>query len=122
MRELEDAARLRRDGRKMLEDERTLKGIAGFPGIEERFTSILEKTAASFGGSTSPQVRSILYTGFLGGVSMMISVIRELQDDQPMYSARKKIMEGIVAELDLCYREVEIDTVRSFLRSDGDEG
>ena len=121
MREINAAELLCRDGRKVLEDERTRKGIAGFPGIEERFTSILEKADVIVCGSVSPQVRSTLRKGFLGGVSMMMSVLSELREGQPLCSDRDAILEGLVLELDLCYLEEEIETVRNLLRSDGDE-
>lgn len=121
MKALDDAARLCRKHRSDLMDMRTKEGIGGFPGIEERFNHILEKVEKDFGDKSPPALRNMLYTGYIGGVSMMMDVIKELQEGSPLFNQRILIMQAIQAELSLSLMEQEIDAMYNILRMRDEE-
>lgn len=120
MKELDEAAQICADNRKLFNDEKTKLGIGGFPGLEDRFIEVIETSERQTGIKSPAAMRNMLYTGYLGGISAMMRVITEIKEVGLL--DRIKIIESLHAELQLGLLEQEIMTMKEILRQREDEG
>jgi hypothetical protein len=94
-------------------------GIGGFPTVEERWNLMLDEVFRLQGRNLDEPRRMICLSGYLGGASMIMKVLRDLTKLSD--ADGEKILHSINYELDLLMRELELTSIQSLIKGAEDE-
>lgn len=104
---LNNAAQVMQKTKQDFDKEKLKLGVAGFPGIQERFDMLIEKSEYSGMVKLNPEMKQTLLAGYLAGAEILLNIMGELQRMDNRENA-VICLQGIQAELDILLLEQEL--------------
>jgi hypothetical protein len=95
--------------------EKIKLGVAGLPGIQERFGLLIEKAEREGLIKLNAAMQTTLLSGYLAGVAMMINMLRETESFEDSQIA-VKCLQGVESELAILLLEQEVTVYKQIAR------